>query len=132
MDELQAVARWLETLDFSRWDYGDGEDPEDEEMRWVAERNAEPFSSQRKRVLTVVQMQEATVPLNEAERRVVNTIREIGFAAAIEWSFTNELPFCAADDFELLARAARVRVWDFWLDKLRTEYEAERFPHGTL
>lgn len=128
MDELLSIEAWIGTLDFASWDV----DVDEEQLRWVAARNSASFHSQLQRVWAAVQMQEQHNPLNEAEHQVMGRIHERGVLKANEWSFVDGLSLLAAHDFEMLARASRVGIFDFWLDKLRAEYEAGRFPHGRL
>lgn len=127
MDELLKTLTWVQTLDFPNWDV-----EEDEQMQWVANRKVAGFDVQRTRVSTAVQLQEANAPLSEAEHQVLNVIRETGRLAANQWSFAEGLADGAVSDFELIARALRVGFSDFWLDRLRAEYEGGCFPHGTL
>ncbi|RYX83743.1 hypothetical protein EON83_13290 [bacterium] len=132
MDELLRIEAWIDSLDFSRWEDGDYEDIDDEQMQWVSARKSPLFDSQRQRVLAMVKAQEDYLPLTESESQVIALIRDKGVRRANFLSFVDGLSELAADDFVLLARAARVGVVDFWLDKLRAEYEAGRFPRGKL
>ena len=127
VDELLKALTWVQALNFPDWDV-----EEDEQTRWVAKRKVAGFDLHRTRVLAAVQIQEANAPLSEAEHQVLRSIYATGLATANEWSFVEGLSDCAAADFDLIARALRVGYSDFWLDRLRAEYEAGRFPHSPL
>lgn len=136
MDELLKMRAWIDTLKFSfpDWVSHPEDDPEQEQIQWLALRDAPAFDSQWMRVWKAVEAQEIGAPLTEAENSVLEEIRESGFSKVIDSDsvYVNELAEYASDDFDLLARAARVGFSDFWIDKLRAEYKAGRFPHGTL
>ena len=103
-------------------------------MQWVANRAAPAWVSQWERVRAAIKIQEQGQPLTAPEVTALEAIRAVGFnqAFASHEVYANEIADCAVADFNLLARAARVGFSDFWLDKLRAEYEAGRFPHGAL
>lgn len=127
MDELSKIEAWIETLNFGEWS-----DDEDEQLKWLAARDSPQFDSQWMRIFDLVKVQEEDFPLSESERQKITDIRRVGYFTTMKWAVENEVPAYASDDFELLARAARVGLTDFWLDKLRAKYQRGEFPHGVL
>ena len=132
MDELLKVEAWITTLDFSNWYDAHWNPEEDEQMRWLAERDRAEFDSQWMRVFAFVRSQEEFTPLSQTELEKLEEIRKIGYVMLMKWALVNEIAAYGTDDFELIARAARLHLTDFWLDKLRAEYDRGRFPHGPL
>ncbi len=133
MEQLEAFAQWAQALELN-WG---GRNQKAELLRWIKERDNAAFNWAWNRAFRDVRTCEKKNPLTIEERTWLESFRittevivEIAlFASADE---QQGLLFCVNADFQLLARAARVGFSDPWLDKLRAEYEAGRFPHRTL
>ncbi len=135
MDEPLKVPAWMDNFDASHWP-----DDEDELIAWLDARDVplpglekrNGFELEWLRVFSLVKEQEKIVPLDEAELAALTEVRKAAFLHVIRLTGNDDLAASVSDDFDLILRAARVGIHDEWLDKLRAEYEAGRFPNGAL
>ena len=131
MDELLKMKDWVESLYFD-WM---GRGKEEQQVQWLKERDNAAFHWAWNHALRQVVKREKTMPLDAQEEKLLSQIEtalEASMYISGEVEEEYDLLYYVTKDFDLLARAARVDVQNEWLDKLRAEYEAGRFPRGTL
>jgi len=127
VEELLKFREWFGTINLSNWP-----EDEDEQIAWLEARDESTFESQWLRVHREVEAREHENSLLPNEEAVLTDIRKTAYMATIRSSGNDELAAYVSDDFDLLARAARLQIHDEWLQKLCAEYEAGRFPYQTL
>ena len=127
MDELLKLESWLQALDFSLW-------TKDEKVlnQWVDLRDSFEFYDVWLPVLDIVENTEKSASITEVEADVIERIMNAAFFKSISANENCELANHVSDDFWLFARAARLHLQNDRLDKLRAEYDAERFQYGAL
>lgn len=136
MKEFQGFDTWLRGLDVD-WDVK-GE--ANQIPIWLKARDDAAFRWAWNRAARNVTSVEEKTPLDEAKTVWLEHL-EITVEMVVECAlprhdeFSSELWACVTcvyADSQLLARATRLQISDLFLDKLRAEYNAGRFPRGTL
>lgn len=127
MTELERVRHMLEELDFSAWRFAEGAYDS-----WLDLRDSDEFDASWMSAHLSTKERETSSPLGQDELEIVNHIREMAFLKTIRATGHSELAAYVSDDFELMARAARIGFEDRWLRALSDVYQQERFPYGMI
>lgn len=130
MEEFQKFDIWVSALDLE-WN------KKDQLLRWLKEREDAQFRWAWNRAHRRMIAAEKSDPLIQEESDWLSwfeiTVENVVEAALYSCDeLLGQFLDYVNSDFQLLARAARLRLSDPWLDKLRGEYEAGRFPCGKL
>ncbi len=140
MEEFQKFKVWVDSLFLGSDFEWDSKGQEDQLQIWLKERENAAFHWAWNRAARQVTVAEKKRPLNETE---IVWLEHFDFTVELLvkcelsqydefsqdlWDFIGYI----CKDFQLLARAARLDLSNPYLEKLRAEYDAGRFPRGLL
>lgn len=99
----------------------------------AVEKGRDPaFEGRWQRVYDRVNAREKEKGLPDADKDLVDRVRERVYLAVWDATDDPQLSAYASDDFDLFARAVALGVEDGWLAALAFEYRQGKFPAGSI